>query len=190
MLVLVTAARIIGQDSTGTEISEENIDEILDETLDEITTYIQIKDKIGKYYGTPHNYKIKKIAILISPLISQNINMSEMTVKISNNENVKIINFIGISDKIGSNNLFDHPIWDQINENYFGIITTHDKDNSIINYNTINSNTDMLYLIIKLNGSFSMSNGDINIITLFPSTGIQKTIIIEAPLPMRKIVSL
>jgi hypothetical protein len=47
------------------------MEEILDDVLDEISTYLQIKDVMGKYYSTCGEQRIEKVVILIKPLLSQ-----------------------------------------------------------------------------------------------------------------------
>ena len=164
--------------------------QLLDESIDEITTYLKITDKLGKFYGEPHYQKIEKIAIMIKPLVTINVDISELTIKICNGNTVKILSFNGSSEFIGSQSLFGHTLWEKIDENYFSFIVTHDTDNSVVDYNTINKNSDMGYIIIKLPKDFQMEQGDSLILTLFPETGITRTILLEAPLPIKSVVSL
>jgi len=112
IIITATAASVINNQTGG--ISEENIEHMLDEVLNEITTYIQIKDKIGKYYTTNNQKQIEKIAILIKPLISQNIDISDLTIKLCNGEDIKILTYSKNSEVIGSEKLFDHKIWNKI----------------------------------------------------------------------------
>ena len=127
---------------------------------------------------------------MIKPLVTINIDISELTIKICNGNTVKILSFNGSSEHIGSQSLFGHSLWDKIDENYFSFIATHDADKSIVDYNTINKNSDMGYIIIKLPRDFCMKKGDSIILTLFPETGITRTILLEAPLPIKSVVSL
>jgi archaellin len=165
-------------------------DQLLDESIDEITTYLKVTDKLGKFYGEPHNQRIEKIAIMIKPLVTINVDISELTIKICDGNEVKILSFNGSSESIGSQSLFGHTLWDKIDENYFSFIATHDNDNSIVDYNTINKNSDMGYVIIKLPKEFYMKQGDSIVLTLFPETGITRTILLEAPIPIKSVVSL
>lgn len=191
ILISATAASLLGSESE--ETSEEDLieyyNQVVDETIDEITTYLQITDKLGKYYGVPHQQKIEKIAIMVKPLISIDIDISELTIKLCDGNTVKILNYSGNAESIGSQSLFGHSLWNGLSEGTFGFIVTHDKDNSLVNYNTINKNTDMTYIVIKLSEEFALKKGDVLIVTLFPESGIQKTIKLEAPLPMRSIIS-
>lgn len=162
---------------------------ITDETIDKITTYIQTTQMLGKYYGEPHHQKIEKIAIMIKSMISKNVSLSELTIELNNGNAVIMLSYSGDAEFIGANDVFEHPIWNSIDENNFGFVVTHDKDSSLVDYNTINDNTDMAYLIIKLPEYMAMSKGDTMTITLSPSNGITRTIDLEAPLPMTSVVN-
>jgi len=194
-VILLTSVILIGVVTTSVlsseteEISEKDVEEILDDTLNEITTYLKITDKLGKYYGVPHQQKIEKIAIMVKPLISTDIDISELTVKLCDGNTVKILSFNGNADFIGSQSLFEHSLWDDLPEGTFGFIVTHDKDNSLVDYNIINKNTDMAYIVIKLSEELSLEKGETLIVTLFPESGIQRTIKVEAPMPMKSIIS-
>jgi len=194
-VILLTSVILIGVVATSVlsseteEISEKDVEEILDDTLNEITTYLKITDKLGKYYGVHHQQKIEKIAIMVKPLISTDIDISELTVKLCDGNTVKILSFNGNADFIGSQSLFEHSLWDDLPEGTFGFIVTHDKDNSLVDYNIINKNTDMAYIVIKLSEELSLEKGETLIVTLFPESGIQRTIKVEAPMPMKSIIS-
>ena len=54
----------------------------------------------------------------------------------------------------------------------------------------MNDNTDMAYIIIKLSKEFQMKKGNTMTVTLFPSTGVQKIITLEAPIPINLVVTL
>lgn len=163
--------------------------QITDETADKITTYIQTTNILGKYYGEPHHQKIEKIVIMIKSMVSKDISLSELSLELNNGNSVIMLCYAGDAEFIGSNDVFEHPIWNNLDENSFGFIVTHDKDSSLVDYDTINDNTDMAYLIIKLPEYMAMSKGDTMTITLTPSNGITRTIDLEAPLPMKSIVS-
>jgi len=186
LLIGTTISSVITSGTGGT--TEEDIDEMINGILDEITTYIQIKDQIGKYYLDNGVQKIKKIAILVKPLISQDIDISQLTIKLCNGYDVKILNYSGKAQFIGTNSLFEHPIWDDITDNSYGFIVTLDSDRSLVDYNILNE--DMAYIVIRLSEGFSMVNGETMTITLFPSSGITRTTTIEAPLPIKPVVSL
>jgi len=188
ILISVTIASIITGETT--ETSEENMEEILDDVLDEISTYLQIKDVMGKYYSTGVGQRIEKVAILIKPLISKDMNMSELTIKLCNGNIVKMLGYSGNAVFIESNSLFEHQVWDNISDSNFGFVVIHDKDKSLVDYDAINDNTDMAYIIINLSEEFSMTKGETMDVALFPSSGIKRTITLDAPLPIKQLVNL
>ena len=112
LLIAITVASIItGQTGVTTE---EDLEATLNDVLEEISTYIQIKDKMGKYYKTDGIQKIEKIAIMIKPLITHEIDMSQFTIKLCDGNIVKILNYGNNSEFIQSNSLFEHPIWNSM----------------------------------------------------------------------------
>ena len=188
LLIGVTVASVVTSGTGGdTTTSGEDVNKIVNDVLNEITTYIQIKDQMGKYYLENGVQKIKKIAILVKPLVSQDIDISQLTIKLSNGYDVKILNYSGNAQFIGTNSLFEHPIWNNISENSFGFIATLDSDRSLVDCNILNG--DMAFIIIKLSGDFSMTQGESITMTLFPSSGIARTITLDAPLPTKPVVS-
>ena len=188
ILIGATAASVIMGDSGNNP--EENYEEILEEALDEISTYIQIKDALGKYNSTTEEQHIQKIAILIKPLFSIDIDASKLVIKLNNGKQIKMLYYNRQAEFISSNSLFEHPIWTTMTDTDFGFIVILNKDQSIIDYGTINDNTDMTYIIIKLPNDFTMKKGDTLELTLSPSTGVTKTINLKAPLPIKQIVAL
>ena len=99
-----------------------------------------------------------------------------------------MITYSGESEIIGSEKLFDHYIWNNITEQSFGIIATHDKDNSLTNYDIMNY--DIAYIIIKLPEDLNMRQDDKIILKILPEYGMDKTITLEAPMPITKVVNL
>ncbi len=194
MLILITTFTVLSENSEGDTYSEDELIQILekaaDESVDEITTYLKIPYRIGKYSGTAHNQKIQQLALMIKPLLSKDINLSEITITITNGENIKIKNFNGYVNKTENYPIFEHPIWNNVTNNDFAIISTHDKDDSILKHKMFNKNTDQIFLILKLSEDFQMKKGDEIILRLSPASGIHRTITLNAPLPMKKIVEL
>ncbi|UCH72226.1 MAG: hypothetical protein JSW62_01385 [Thermoplasmatales archaeon] len=187
LISIIAASVIIGESQETTEQDLQQIaDDVIDDVLNEITNYLQIKDLMGKCNINSDERKIEKIAILIKPLISNDIDASELIIKLCNGNDVKLINYSGNAEFIGSNSLFEHPIWDTVNGENFGFIVISDKDNSL---DSDILNGDMVYIAIKLSGSFPMSKGDTMTMTLFPSSGIVRTINLKAPPPIESVVS-
>lgn len=185
--IAIIATSLIA-DSNSSEDPQVDVDEVLNDVLTEITTYLQIPDAIGKYYEVNGTQKIEKIAIMIKPLITCTLDISDITIKLENNENIRILSYSNLSDKLYSYSLFQHPIWRNITDNNFGCLIIHDTDDSIFKENTIDDHTDMIYLIIPLPKDFLMSYKDTIKVNIFPSSGTVKTISLEAPLPMKQVV--
>jgi len=188
ILISVTIASIITGETTGT--SELDMEEIMDDVLDEISTYLQIKDVMGKYYSTGGENRIEKVAILIKPLISQDIDISELTIKLCDGNTIKMLGYSGNAELIEANSLFEHPVWNNITDSNFGFVVIRDKDRSLVDYDSINDNTDMAYIIINISEEFSLTKGETMDVTLFPSVGIKKTITIDAPFSIKQLVNL
>ena len=188
LLIGVTVADVITDGTTSTT-TEQDYEQMVEQIEDEISTYIQIKDLKGKYIKTEGQNKIEKIAILISPLITQEIDISQLTIQLDNGEYVRILTHQQETDKIGSNNLFEHPLWGNITTDNYGLISINDKDSSISEHSVINENTDYTYIIIKLPIDMKMDKYDTIQITLFPSTGITRTINLKAPLPIKSVIT-
>jgi len=188
ILIAMTVASVLTDSSTGS-VSEEDIDQFTQETIDEITSYLQIRDQKGKFYKINNQYKINKIALMISPLVTQEISFSELTVQVDNGENINVLTYSSNVSSISSGSLFEAPIWDNITGYNFGLIVLTDRDNSIEDYNVINYYGDNAYLIFKLPDNLAMKKGDRLKVTLFPDTGITRKIILEAPLPMTSTIT-
>jgi archaellin len=189
LLGVVVASVITGVTSETTNATEEqNYEQMIEETIDEIATYIQIRDQRGKYYEVDAQMKIQKIALLISPLVSQDIDVTGLTIMLDNGENVRVLYYSGSSSSLGSNTLFEHTIWDSLDSNDFSFITIIDDDNSLVDYNIINDYRDNAYLIFKLPPDMQLVKRDKMVITLFPSTGIDRTIFLEAPPALTSVV--
>ena len=188
LIVGFTVASVItGEDTQYT--NEQNYDQMTEEVINEISTYIQIKDQKGKYYNINGTQKIEKIALLISPLVSQDIDVTQLTIQIDNGEKIKMLTFDGNTSKIDSNTLFNHPIWKNLTGNNFGFISIVDLDNSLTSHNTINDYSDNIYVVFKLPNDMTLEKRDKLIVTLFPSTGITRTTLLEAPLPIHSVVT-
>ena len=180
-----TATIILGSTNEGTD----DYEQIVYETVEEISTYIQIKDVIGKY-NLEEDKRIDQITILISPLVSTNIELSELTLKLDNKEDIQFLYYNGDAASINGYSLFEHPQWDNQSLEHYSALVLIDKDNSLEDFNIINDHTDSLYLTIKLPEAFQLQKNDVLGITLFPSTGIERQMEIEAPPPLTPIVSL
>jgi len=171
-------------------ISQEDLNKITSEVVDEICSYLQIKHIIGKYQTIQGEEKIKKIAILIKPLVSQDIDVSRMTIELSNGEQFQLLFYNGLAESLNFHSLFEHPLWDSVTPGTFSLISTIDDDNSIINSHLINKNTDMTFVLLKLSDDIAMRYGDELKVTILPSPGMGRTVTLESPLSTKHVVTL
>jgi len=188
ILIGAVSASVIITDSES--ISENDLNNFTNDIVDELCSYLQIKQIIGKYQTITGEQRINKIAILIKPMVSQNIDISHMTLELCDGEQYHILFFNGSAGSIRSHSLFEHPLWDSITNETFGLLSTIDDDNSIINSHLINKNTDMTFIILKLPYDTAMKKDDILEVTIRPSPGIGRTVTLEAPLPIKNVVTL
>jgi archaellin len=172
------------------DTSEEDLNTITNEVVDEICSYFQIKHIIGKYQMIQGEQKINKIAILIKPFISQNIEISHMTIEICNGEQYQMLFFNGLAESLQSHSLFEYPLWNTTTPGTFSLLSTIDDDNSIINLHLINKNTDMAFILLNLSNDIAMSYGDQLEVTILPSPGMGRTVILDSPLPIKNVVTL
>jgi len=169
--------------------TENNIEKLTSDAIAEISTYIQIRDQKGKFSKINGVQKIEKIAILISPLVSQNIDISRLTIQISNGRILKILRNNGIIEHLDSYSIFEHSIWDKLDGNNFGFISISDYDRSLISNKLLNDFSDNVYIVIRLPAGMAMKTYDKIAIDLFPATGMATTIILEAPFSMSQIIT-
>ena len=188
ILIGITVASVILGDAVGTT-TEEDYDQLLEETIDEISTYLLIKDQKGKYYDISGEQRIEKIALWITPLVSQEIDISQLTIQLYNGETVRILTYNGNAEYLESNLLFEHSIWSNITGDNFGFISIIDLDGSLVGYNAINEDSDNAYVLIRLPEDMTLAKRESIIVTLFPSTGITRTTVLKAPLPIKSVVT-
>lgn len=188
ILIGVTVGSTILGETTGTT-TEDDYQQMVDEIIDGISTYIQIKDQKGKYYDIDGEQRIEKIALWISPLVSQDIDVSQLTIQLYDGERVVILTYDGNAEDMKPYSLFEHPIWDNLTGANFGFVSIVDLDRSLVDYDTINENSDNSYVLIRLPEDMTLASRGSLTVTLFPSTGIVRTTILDAPLPMKSVVT-
>jgi archaellin len=188
ILIGSTVASVMSDSSS--DVSEQDLEEMVDEIVKEVSTYLKIEDIMGKYYTSEDGAKIQRIVIMIKPLFSVDINVSELMIKISNGESVKILYYGGKSVFIQENSLFDHYLWDDTTNNNYNLIVLLDTDRSIIDFDVINDNTDFMYIIINLPDDFQMKKNQSMTLSIFLANGITRSVNLKAPLPMKNVVSL
>jgi archaellin len=188
ILIAAVAGSVIINETQN--FSSQDLNKITNDAVDEITTYFQIKNVVGKYENIQGKQCIQKIAILIKPLVSVNIDIAKISIMISNKEDLSIISFSGQAASIRYNSLFNHPLWDSMNESTYSLLSTVDDDCSMIQYHVINKNTDMAFIILKLPATISLVYEESLQITLVPSPGTECTVTLEPPMPTTQVVSL
>jgi archaellin len=188
ILIGAVSASIIITDTPMT--SEEDLTNMTNEIVDELCSYLQIKQIVGKYQTIQGQQRINKIAILIKPFVSQNIDLTHMTLELNDGENYQILFFNGTAGSIRSQSLFEHQLWESLTNESYGLLSTIDNDNSIVDAHMINENTDMAFIIIKLPENKAMTQDTQLVVTIRPSPGIGRTVTLEAPLPIKNIVTL
>lgn len=202
LLIGVTIASVITRE---TEIitTENDPAKLASEAVDEISAYIQIRDQKGKYYNINRDQKIEKgdqkiekgdlriekIALLISPLVTHEFDVSCLTIQLCNEKAIRLLRYSGNSERLDSNSLFEHPIWDNLTGNNFGFISIIDSDRSLTACNILNDYSDNGYIVIRLPADMTMEYNDKIVVTLFPATGMEKTTILEAPPPLKQVVT-
>ena len=188
MLIGITVASVITDGTTGTT-TEQDYDQILDETIDEICTYLMIKDQKGKFSEVNGEQRINKIALWISPLVSQEIDVSQLTIQLDNGKDVMFLTYIGNAENMVTNSLFNHPIWNNMNGSNFGFISVVDLDESLVDFNLINDYSDNAYVVFQLPNDMALLKYEKVTVTLFPSTGITRTTVLKAPMPMSSVIT-
>jgi archaellin len=189
LLIGITIASII-TDGTSRIIKEENFKQMTNKAITEISAYIQIKEQKGRYNELNGERRIDKIILYISPLVSQKIDVSHLTIQLNNGETIRFLKYVGNAENLESYSIFNHPIWNSMNGNNFGFISIIDLDESLISYDIINDYSDNVYIIFRLPDDMTLAKHDQLIVTLFPSSGITRTTILKAPCSIQTIVDL
>ena len=147
-----------------------------------------IKDQKGKVNEINGERRVDKIALYITPLVSQEIDVSSLNIQLNNGETVMFLSYEG-SENLGSNSIFKHTIWNYMDGSNFGFISIIDLDNSLVNFDSLNDCSDNAYLVFELPEDMALAKHDKLVITLFPSTGISKTMVLKTPLLINSIVT-
>jgi archaellin len=121
-------------------------------------------------------------------LISQNIDVSQLTIQLNNGETIRFLKYFGDVQDLESYSIFGHPIWESLDGNNFGFIPVIDLDESLVSSNLLNDYSDHAYIVFRLPDDMAIAKNEQLIVTLFPSTGITRTTILTAPFSTRPIV--
>ena len=74
-------------------------------------------------------------------------------------------------------------------EAIFGFISVVDLDESLVDFNVINDYSDNAYVVFRLPNDMALLKYEKITVTLFPSTGITRTIALKAPMPMSSVIT-
>jgi len=182
----VVAADII--DGTSGPSVDQDLAQMTAETIDKYSTYIDVDFKVGKFYEIDGSQRIKRIAIQITPLFSTDIDLNQMTMQLLSRDNLQILNYTGIVKKYSSGSLFDDSIWDNITESNFGFLVINDIDDSMIDFDLINENSDRSYLIFKLSDGMALEKYDSLYVSILPGNGLTRSINLKAPMPIKPLI--
>ena len=156
-----------------------DVEKMVNDVIEEVTTYITIKDVIGKYYdGKDDVSRVEKIVVLVKPLIPSVINISELTIEISNDDNVLLIHYSGKAVQSSSAALFEHQIWNET-INTFSLIVLIDKDRSLLDHGIMNE--DMALIAIRLPYEFAMRDDESITLSIIPAKGAVTSLVLETP---------
>lgn len=182
-VALIASFLVAGSTST---VMLEDVDNInldakrmMNDVLQEITTYLKIDDAIGKYYNTGTNRQIERIILFVKQYISNNINMSQITIGLYNSEDVVLLKYSGDAFEVGSNTLFQHYAWESLENNTFGALVINDEDRSLLDHNVMND--ELVYILIPLPEQFKMGKGESMTVSIIPDNGITTSIYLEPP---------
>ena len=175
-------------DESSQTYDEEDYIQMVDEIIDKTSTYIQILEQKGKYNEINGERKIDEIILYISPLISQNIDVSQLTIQLNDGEAIRFLKYFGDVQNLDTYSIFGHPIWESLNGNNFGFISVIDLDASLVDCNLLNDYSDHAYIVFRLPDDIAIAKNEQLIVTLFPSTGITRTTILKAPFSIKPIV--
>ena len=175
ILLMGAASSVVFESSDDLSMDAE---QIVNGVLDEITTYLKIDDVIGKYYSNNETRRVEKIVILVKPFIKTAINISELTIKIQNNNDVVLWKYSGYAVKSDGEPVFENQIWDKTN-NSFSLIVVNDEDRSLLDYNIINEDT--VFIAISLSEGLFMEGRESITLSIIPAKGITRSIVLETP---------
>lgn len=187
LFLFIPAISSTGYDTSG-EATEHNFEQMAQDIVREITSYLKIEDQKGKYNKIDGEQRIEKIAILISPLFSQDIDLSKTRVQLDDGEKIYILSYVA-SEELNSKSIFEHDIWNKIDGSNFGLIAICDFDNSISNYGIMNENSDSSYLVFKVPSDMIIKKYDELIVTIIIPSGMKAKTILKAPLPIKPVVT-
>jgi archaellin len=175
-VVIASAASSVVLQSSETLSS--TADQMINDIIKGITTYLSVDDIMGKYYITNGTRQVERIVLLLKQPVKSPLDLSEITLKLSNNDDVILLQYSGHAAEYNSKGMFDNQVWETMNDTY-GVIIVHDKDHSVTEYHVMND--DIIFLAIQLPSQFTMGDGESITIAILPDNGIITTLVLETP---------
>jgi len=188
MLVAITAASVLSEEATSTT-TEEDYEQMLEDAVNEISRYLLVKEQLGKYSNFNGERQIEKIVLWITPLVEQDIDMSQLTIELNNGESLMMLTYSD-SNSMESNSIFEQSIWDSLDGTNFALIPIIDLDDSLVNSDAFNDASDNAYLVFELPTGMTMSKYDEMVVKLVPSLGIARTLYLKVPFSTKNVVPL
>lgn len=185
IFIALTATSMI---TTQTTTSQQDIQQYVDDALYEITSYIQVSN-VYATYSKQAPYQLNKIAILVSPLFHQDIDLSTYIIQIQTESNIHLYTHNKTVSSLESTGIFSHSQWDLLTNQHFGIISIQDTDQSVLTHHSFSEPSDMAAFTIIIEDLSIMKGDDVTIL-ISPGAGLEKTISFKAPLPTRTVVKL
>lgn len=175
MLVAGAASSTMMTQDAG-DLSDQ-LQQTVQDSLDTITTHLNIKDALGKYTDNTQGRHIEKIMLLLQPLIETNIDISKITIKLTNTHDTTLISYSGQTAYHDSSApLFENTLWEQT-KNSFSVLALIDDDDSITTYDIMNDDT--AFVLINLPPTFSITKDQSLAVSIIPERGITTSIILE-----------
>lgn len=187
-LLTSTATSLI--DTFPHTFEKEDFKKMIQDSIDEFSTYLSFEDVFMKYEQIGEKRVARKIAIQIKPFFSKKIELSDITLELCNEYHMIIQYFNGQVGNFSPYPLFEHPLWNNLNDACYTIVVVLDKDNSLQRSHLFNDNTDRAYILINLPDIIALEKGDSLMITVTPSDGIAETVTITAPFSISPIVKI
>lgn len=188
LVVLFIALTATSMMTNQVTTSQQDLTQYVDDALYEITSYLQIKN-VYATYSRQAPYHIDKIALFVSPLFHQTIDLSTYIIHIQTDTNLHLYTYNYTLSPMGSTGVFSHPIWDQHSNHHFGIISIQDPDDSLISHHSFSQPADMAVFTLSVE-DVSITKGDLVTIQLSPGQGVERSLMFRVPLPTRTVVNL
>ena len=186
LLVGATAGSLLMQSSDSFDI---DLEQFADDAVNEVSTYLVVKDIIGKYSSQDQGRSITQIVMLVTPMFHGNVDISGLSLQLNNGEDICVLTYGDSIGTLSENRIFSHSLWQNLPSDSFGLIVLNDDDDSVETLHCLNDPSDTVYVIIQLPSQYQLTKDDTMILTILPKVGVQRSFFLEAPLSMSAVVS-